>query len=190
MPDLPISQLPELTAITSSAEFVIEQAGTTYKVRSGYTSTGKIYGVFTSTVTQTSTGLANTVILMSAATTVIGTQGVTIVDGSKFTVLSGGTFNLQFSAQMDKSGGSAASVTVWFRINGLDIPNSSTYFNLSNNNSFEIIAWNYVDTLLPGQYFQICWSTTNQDVYIPYTIIGTAPVRPAAPSVIVTLVQV
>lgn len=33
MPNLPISSLPELTAITSNAEFVIEQSGTTYKVK-------------------------------------------------------------------------------------------------------------------------------------------------------------
>lgn len=190
MPDLPISQLPELTAITSSAEFVIEQAGTTYKVRSGYTSTGKIYGVFTSTVTQTAVGRENTVIFMSASTEVVGTQGITVVNGSEFTVLSGGTFNLQFSAQFDKTGGVAGEVTIWFRKNYLDIPNSATYFTLSNNGLREIVAWNYVDTLLPGQNFQICWSSTSPNVTIPYTIIATAPTRPAAPSVIVTLVQV
>ena len=190
MPDLPISGLPELTAITSSANFVVQQNGTTYSVRSAYTSTGKIYGVFVNTSSQYATGLANTMILMSASTSVVSTQGITVVDGSKFTVLSGGTFNLQFSAQMDKSGGNAADITIWFRKNGVDIPNSSTYFLLANNNSFEIVAWNFVDTLLPGQYFQICWSTTNQDVYIPYTIIGTSPTRPAAPSVIVTLTQI
>jgi hypothetical protein len=33
MPNLPISLLPELTAITSNAEFVVEQSGTTYKVK-------------------------------------------------------------------------------------------------------------------------------------------------------------
>ena len=190
MPDLPISGLPELTAITSSAEFVVEQAGTSYRIKRAYSSSGKFYGVFTSTVNQTATGLANTIIILSAATSIVSTEGITVIDGSKFTVLSGGTFNLQFSAQIDKSGGNAASVTIWFRKDGVDIPNSATYFNLANNNSFELMAWNYVDTLLPGQYFQICWSTTNQDVYMPYTIIGTAPTRPAAPSVIVTLIQV
>ena len=190
MPDLPISQLPELTAITSSAEFVVAQSGTTYKVKSAYTSTGKIYGVFTSTLTQTSTGLEDTIIPLSAETSVVNTQGITVVDGSKFTVLSGGTFNLQFSAQFDKTGGLAANITIWFRINGVDIPNSSTYFKLSNSNTFTIVAWNFVDTLLPGQYFEIMWSTDNDTVYLPYTIIGAAPIRPAAASVTVTLTQV
>ena len=33
MPNLPISQLPELTAITANAEFAVAQNGTTYKVK-------------------------------------------------------------------------------------------------------------------------------------------------------------
>jgi hypothetical protein len=33
MPNLPISQLPELTSVTSNAEFAVAQDGTTYKVK-------------------------------------------------------------------------------------------------------------------------------------------------------------
>lgn len=33
MPNLPISQLPELTAITQNAEFAVAQSGTTYRVK-------------------------------------------------------------------------------------------------------------------------------------------------------------
>lgn len=33
MPNLPISQLPELTAVTSNAEYAVSQNGTTYKVK-------------------------------------------------------------------------------------------------------------------------------------------------------------
>lgn len=33
MPNLPISQLPELTAVTSNAEFAVAQGGTTYRVK-------------------------------------------------------------------------------------------------------------------------------------------------------------
>lgn len=37
MPNLPISQLPELlsSAITANAEFAVAQGGTTYKVKQG-----------------------------------------------------------------------------------------------------------------------------------------------------------
>ena len=50
MPDLPISGLPELTAITSNAEFVIEQSGVTYKIKNSVlTPAALAYGVHSQT---------------------------------------------------------------------------------------------------------------------------------------------
>ena len=40
MANLPISQLPELTAITSNAEFAVAQGGTTYKIKAGFALSG------------------------------------------------------------------------------------------------------------------------------------------------------
>jgi hypothetical protein len=52
MPNLPISSLPELSAITSNAEFVVEEAGTTYKVKQSTLSPLPIvYGLFSQTGT-------------------------------------------------------------------------------------------------------------------------------------------
>jgi len=52
MPNLPISSLPELTAITSNAEFVVEEAGTTYKIKQSTLSPLPIvYGLFSQTGT-------------------------------------------------------------------------------------------------------------------------------------------
>lgn len=52
MPDLPISSLPELTAITSNAEFVVEESGTTYKIKQSTLSPLPIvYGLFSQTGT-------------------------------------------------------------------------------------------------------------------------------------------
>jgi hypothetical protein len=50
MPDLPISSLPELTAITSNAEFVVEQSGTTYKIKNSVLAPfPTAYGLFAQT---------------------------------------------------------------------------------------------------------------------------------------------
>ena len=50
MPDLPISGLPELTAITSTAEFVVEQSGTTYRVKNNVLAPfPTAYGLFAQT---------------------------------------------------------------------------------------------------------------------------------------------
>lgn len=61
MPNLPISQLPELvsSAITANAEFAVAQAGTTYRVKqSSLNPYPQVYGLFSQTgATQTITGV-------------------------------------------------------------------------------------------------------------------------------------
>jgi hypothetical protein len=50
MPNLPISQLPELTAITANAEFAVAQNGTTYKVKNSTLAPfPTVYGLFSQT---------------------------------------------------------------------------------------------------------------------------------------------
>lgn len=58
MPNLPISQLPELTAVTANAEFAVAQSGTTYKVKNSTLSPyPTMYGLYSQTgATLTITG--------------------------------------------------------------------------------------------------------------------------------------
>lgn len=50
MPNLPISQLPELTAMTANAEFAVAQNGTTYKVKNSTLAPfPTVYGLFSQT---------------------------------------------------------------------------------------------------------------------------------------------
>ena len=68
MPDLPISSLPELTATTSAAEYVVELSGTTYKIKqSTLTPFPLSYGLFAQT------GDSATVTATTGETSVIGT---------------------------------------------------------------------------------------------------------------------
>jgi hypothetical protein len=66
MPNLPISSLPELTGMTPNAEFAVEQAGTTYKVKNSVlTPFPTAYGVFAQTgdsVTITATNVESSLI--------------------------------------------------------------------------------------------------------------------------------
>ena len=50
MPNQPISSLPELTAVTSNAEYVVEQSGTTYKIKeSTLNPFPTVYGLYAAT---------------------------------------------------------------------------------------------------------------------------------------------
>lgn len=67
MPNLPIASLPELTAVTSNAEFVVEQSGTTYKVKnSTLFPLPTVYGLFSQT------GNSVAVSATTVETTIIG----------------------------------------------------------------------------------------------------------------------
>jgi hypothetical protein len=189
MPNSTISQLPELTAITSNAEFAVAQNGTTYKVKGGYVSSGNLYGSFYSSVDQTIS--ANTPKAMSASTQDLS-NGVTVVDGSKFTVASGGTFNLQFSAQV-KQGSNSALTSIWFKKNGNDITDSATQMDLQNNTSY-VFVLNFITQLAANEYVEIWWASNSSNTTIEHFPAGpnvdVSYTRPAIPSLIVTVTQV
>ena len=77
MPNLPISSLPELTATTSTAEYVVELSGTTYKIKqSTLTPFPLSYGLFSQT--GSSTPVSGTTVETSIIGSGAGTLSVPI----------------------------------------------------------------------------------------------------------------
>ena len=189
MPDLPISQLPEITAITANAEFAVSQGGVTYRVKAGSVSTGNLHGSFHSEITQSAT-TADTMLIMSAETTDYS-SGITMVDGSKITVASGGTYNLQFSSVFQKiQGGSIEYISVWPRINGNNVDWSNTDISMANNNELIVTSWNFIFELNPNDFIELAWSSTSSQMEMIAIPPQSSPTRPGTPSVIITLTQV
>ena len=189
MPNLPISQLPELTAITQNAEFAVAQSGTTYRVKAGNISSGIAYGSFLSSVAQSA--LTTTDAYSISADTTTLSNGVTVVDGSKFTVVSAGTYNLQFSVQIESTkGGSPETVDIWLSKNGTNVDYSNTQLSLNSNNGKTFAAWNFVESLDAGGYFELKWSASDNAIQLVTLGTQTNPTRPAVPSVIVTVTQI
>lgn len=189
MPNLPISQLPELTAITSNAEFAVAQGGVTYRVKAGYASSGNIHGAYHSEVTQL-IGVANTEYPMSAET-LDYSNGVTLIDNSKLQVVSGGTFNVQFSSVFKKiQGGSIEYVSVWLKINGQNVPWSNTDVTMANNNELIVASWNFLVELNGGDFVQLFWSSTTTQMDMVAIAPQSTPTRPGTPSVILTITQI
>lgn len=189
MANLPISALPETTGITTEALFPVVQGGTTYKIKAGNIPSSKIYGSFYELNTQ-SGFTANTAYSVSASTTA-NSSGITVVDGCKFTVASGGTYNIQFSLQLKKtSGGSSENIDIWLSKNGDNVDYSNTRLTLQNNNDLLVASWNFVETLNAGGFFELKISIDNTHVIIYGLPSQTLPIRPAIPSAIITIVQV
>lgn len=144
----------------------------------------KRYGLFYDTTTQTAAAI-NTAYPMTFNTTDIS-KGVYVgAPTSRIYVDRVGTYNFQFSAQLNKASASAKHIYIWYRVNGVDAANSAGKVNLSGNDAAVVAAWNYVIELNAGDYFELVWSTDDTACQI-VTFGASAPV-PAIPSVILTV---
>lgn len=104
---------------------------------------------------------------------------------SKIYVNDTGIYNFQFSAQLDKTGGSASSVFIWPRINGVNVPNSATKVVIDGPNSEIVPAWNFVLVMESGDYFELAWQSADTDVVIRAE--AAASNYPSIPSIILTV---
>jgi hypothetical protein len=110
------------------------------------------------------------------------------VPASKIFVAQTGIYNFQFSAQLDKAGGSASAVYIWPRINGVNLPDSATKIVIDGPNNEIVAAWNFVLVLQANDYFELAWQSSDINVVIPY-VAATGNI-PAIPSIILTVVWV
>lgn len=143
------------------------------------------YGSFYDTTIQTNP-VGNTVRLMTI-NSVSSANNISIVDGSKITVTNTGIYNIQFSAQLDKTDSGTDDVDIWLRQNGVDVPWSNTRLTMTNNNTKLVAAWNWMISMTAGDYAQIAWSSADHDVRIFAQGAQTGPTRPEIPSLIVTV---
>jgi hypothetical protein len=190
MPNLPISQLPEITGLTPNAEFAVAQNGVTYKIKNSNLNTNGLWGAFISTENQY-VDSTTTAYSMSAATQTSG-NGVIVSADTRFVVASGGTYNLQFSAQIESTGGGNTQIMdIWLAINGVDVSNSNTQVVGNSNNGRSIAAWNFVEPLNAGDYMELKFRVDDIRLGLSYDPGPfTNPTRPAIPSLIVTITQV
>lgn len=107
---------------------------------------------------------------------------------SKIYVANTGVYNIQFSAQLDKTGGGASSVYIWPRVNGVNIPNSASKVVIDGPNSEIIPAWNFVLVLEARDYFELAWQSSDTDVVIREE--AASGNIPEIPSVILTVAWV
>ena len=124
------------------------------------------------------------------------TDGVTLVSGSRLTVPIAGVYNFQWSGQFQNVENDIEDVTVWLRIDGVDVPGSAGIISLAARKSATIFArtiigWNYFLSLTAGQYVQIVWLPSVASITVPaYPASLVTPIHPATASVIVTVNQV
>ena len=149
------------------------------------TATGS-YGSFYST--QTQTNVAGTARSMSLNTTDI-TNGVSISGSTNpfntyIKTQNAGIYNIQFSAQVDKTDSGTDEIWIWIRKNGTNLTDTATSVQLEGNGAHYVAAWNFFVNAAADDYFQLMWYSPDANVRLHAE--PAFGVVPGIPSLIVT----
>jgi hypothetical protein len=114
-----------------------------------------------------------------ASTTINATKA------SRVQVTETGVYNIQFSAQLDKTSGGTGLTYIWIRKNGVDVPDSAGQTRIQGNNAELLAAWNWLISLAANDYIELMWAGDDTSIILLATA-AAAPV-PGIPSVILTV---
>jgi len=143
-----------------------------------------VYGAFHDSTTQTA-AVINTAYPITFGFTDVSVGATRGTPTSRIYVDRPGTYNFQFSAQLNKISALAGNVWVWYRVNGTNAADTARQVTLAGTGALTVATSNFVLNMNAGDYFELVWSTGNIDCQI-VNIAATAPV-PAIPSVILTV---
>lgn len=185
----------------SAGGLIIGSELITYTGKTSTTFTGITRGVYGSTNVAHTAGdnVAEAQTLASSAvsqpltllqTTVSNGVHIDATDKTKVVHDTAGIYNIQFSIQMLTFDNTIDNVTVWFRLNGTDIPYSAGIATVpaihGGNPGTAIISWNLVQPMNAGDYIQLIFASNTGNTVAATYPPGTSPVHPASPSIIVT----
>ena len=142
------------------------------------------YGSFYDTTTQTGT-IVNTAKAITFNTTDLSNGVYVGTPTSRIYVDNEGIYNYDMSFQLDKTSGGTGEFYIWFRLNGVDVPNSASHIRIQGNNAEIFSSLNYFFDLKSGDYVEIMFSVSDLSVEIA-AFPAVAPV-PAIPSIILTV---
>lgn len=148
----------------------------------------KYYGSFYDTTTQTNINVSG-INTISLNTTDLS-NAITIVSGSRISFAHSGVYNIQFSAQIDKTDGGDDSLEIWLAKNGSGVPDSNTTITLHQQDAKTVASWNFLIYANANDYYQLQWYSIDENMRILAQSGLTNPIRPNIPSVILTAVQV
>lgn len=146
------------------------------------------YGAFYDTTIQTNPVSSGTNYFRLNSTSL--QDGIAVTSGTRIVIPSSGVYNIQFSAQVDKTDSGIDTVDIWLVRNNMSEPWSNSQISLPGNNSKSLPAWNFLVNANKGDNFQLAWSSPDTDVRIFAASGLVDPIRPDIPSIILSVNQV
>jgi hypothetical protein len=117
-------------------------------------------------------------------------NGIFITQSSRLTFQHQGTYNIQFSAQLDKTDGGSDEIEIWLSKNGINSDWSNTTLELQGNNAELVASWNFVLTLNSNDYLELYWHSNDTNMRVLTRGTQSNPARPAIPSIILTAFRI
>ena len=150
------------------------------------------YGSFYDTTAQTLTGVNQAKRLDIADT--FEANGVSL-SSNKIVFNNIGTYEIIFSIQYKNTSSTQEDIYVWFRKNGVDVPDSSSVFTIpqrkNENIPAQLIAVTpFIATLAANDFIEIYWHCGNTAVTVETFTTHANPTIPDTPGVIITVKQV
>lgn len=145
------------------------------------------YGIFAITIDYTP-AVINTAYALPFDTTRLSNGIVIGTPSSRLVVPESGLY--QFNATLQFISNSAVNKTiwVWFRKNGVDIPNSTRIVTVSVNNAYTPLGINEAISLAQNGYVELMFASDNVDVRID-NVPATA-FAPTSPGVVIEVTQI
>lgn len=178
------------TPLGSTTEFGIVKVGTGLSVTDGVVSasTGITnYGFFTNG-TQTNP-VANAINTLSFNATGPA-NGISVVGGTAITVVNAGVYTKLFTLTVSKTAGGTSNISIWLRLNGVDVPGSRQDLELINTLATVFVSGNFTLSMPAGGNIQMCWSSADTTVQIASLPAAINPVRPTGASAKITLTRI
>ena len=185
----------------SSGYLLIESEIIQYTGITATTFTGITRGVLGTTNVAHTAGVSITETQGTGSSTTIGilkinntdySNGVTIsaTDNTRMVFTYPGLYNVQFSAQLLNYTTTDDNVTIWNRLNGVDIPFSAGIEQVNSKHGSapgsRIASWNFYQYFNTNDYLQICFTSDSGNSVIATYPAGTSPVHPVSPALILT----
>jgi len=176
--------------LASNTEFGLVKAGTGVNIVNGTlnASTGLLnYGFFTD---GTQTNPVANAINIATFTNTGPANGVSIVAGTQLTVVNAGTYTKMFTLIVNKTSGGTSSMSVWLRLNGVDVSGSRQDLELTNTLSQIFTSGNYTLNIPAGGNIEMCWSSADTTVALAALPAAVTPTRPTGDSIKITLTRI
>lgn len=198
-------QVDSTSGFPSSGYILIENEIIQYTTTTATTFDGTITrGVLGTTNVAHTAGVAITEVQGTGSGSTSGTlkfnntdfsSGVDVdgVDITKIVFSTPGIYNVQISGQLLNFTASIDNVTIWFALDGSDIPASASVISVpaihGQKPGTAILAVNILVSVLVNQYMQIKFATDSGDTVVATYPAGTSPVHPTSPAIILTAQQ-